>query len=150
MGYYSEVMIAVTKKDFKKIENEQIKIPDNYFWKELYKYDYNENNIDCVFMKWDYIKYYKEYEEIQALEKSLGKVKDGYIFCRFGEESGDIEFRKKSKIPELMKEFDVRGAGELIAGGELSGGNQQKAVIADDKHSGRGSPLLTFIPATDA
>ena len=29
-----------------------------------------------------------------------------------------------------MKEFDVRGAGELIAGGELSGGNQQKAVIA--------------------
>ena len=61
MGYYSEVMIAVTKKDFKKIEKEQIKIPDNYFWEELYKYDYNENNIDCVFMKWDYIKYYKEY-----------------------------------------------------------------------------------------
>ena len=29
-----------------------------------------------------------------------------------------------------MKEFDVRGAGELIAGGDLSGGNQQKAVIA--------------------
>ena len=29
-----------------------------------------------------------------------------------------------------MEEFDVRGAGELIAGGELSGGNQQKAVIA--------------------
>jgi hypothetical protein len=106
MGYYSEVMIAVTKKDFKKIEKEQIKIPDNYFWEELYKYDYNENNIDCVFMKWDYIKYYKEYEEIQALEKSLGKVKDGYIFCRFGEETGDIEFRKKSKIPELMKEFE--------------------------------------------
>ena len=97
MGYYSEVMIAVTKKDFKKIENEQIKIPDNYFWEELYKYDYNENNIDCVFMKWDYIKYYKEYEEIQALEKSLGKVKDGYIFCRFGEETGDIEFRKNQK-----------------------------------------------------
>ena len=35
-----------------------------------------------------------------------------------------------AKARELMKEFDVRGAGELIAGGELSGGNQQKAVIA--------------------
>ena len=27
------------------------------------------------------------------------------IFCRLGEESGDIEFRKRTKIPELMKEF---------------------------------------------
>ena len=35
-----------------------------------------------------------------------------------------------AKARELMKEFDVRGAGELIAGGDLSGGNQQKAVIA--------------------
>ena len=26
-----------------------------------------------------------------------------------------------------MEEFDVRGAGELIAGGDLSGGNQQKS-----------------------
>ena len=35
-----------------------------------------------------------------------------------------------AKASELMNEFDVRGAGELIAGGDLSGGNQQKAVIA--------------------
>ncbi|MGT2907868.1 ABC transporter ATP-binding protein [Streptococcus dentiloxodontae] len=34
------------------------------------------------------------------------------------------------KARQLMEEFDVRGASELIAGGELSGGNQQKAVIA--------------------
>ena len=31
---------------------------------------------------------------------------------------------------ELMAEFDVRAASELVAGGALSGGNQQKAVIA--------------------
>ena len=35
-----------------------------------------------------------------------------------------------AKARELMEEFDVRGAGELIAGGDLSGGNKQKAVIA--------------------
>ena len=35
-----------------------------------------------------------------------------------------------AKARKLMAEFDVRGAGELIAGGDLSGGNQQKAVIA--------------------
>ena len=63
------------------------------------------NNKDCVFMYWDSLKYYKEFEEVQALEKSLSKLKDGYVFCRLGEESGDIEFRKRTKIPELMKEF---------------------------------------------
>lgn len=31
---------------------------------------------------------------------------------------------------KLMAEFDVRAASELVAGGALSGGNQQKAVIA--------------------
>ncbi|KXT78691.1 ABC transporter ATP-binding protein [Streptococcus sp. DD13] len=30
----------------------------------------------------------------------------------------------------IMQEFDVRGASEVVSGGSLSGGNQQKAVIA--------------------
>ena len=34
-----------------------------------------------------------------------------------------------AKARELMEEFDVRGAGELIAGGDLSGGNQQKVIF---------------------
>ena len=37
------------------------------------KHDYKENNKDCVFMYWDSLKYYKEFEEVQALEKSLSK-----------------------------------------------------------------------------
>ncbi len=35
-----------------------------------------------------------------------------------------------SKARELMEEFDVRAAGELVPSGSLSGGNQQKAIIA--------------------
>jgi simple sugar transport system ATP-binding protein len=31
---------------------------------------------------------------------------------------------------DLMAEFDVRGASELVTAGALSGGNQQKAIIA--------------------
>lgn len=35
-----------------------------------------------------------------------------------------------SKARELMEEFDVRAASELVPSGSLSGGNQQKAIIA--------------------
>ncbi|GBG97339.1 ABC transporter ATP-binding protein [Lactococcus termiticola] len=35
-----------------------------------------------------------------------------------------------SHARELMEEFDVRGAGELVPASALSGGNQQKAIIA--------------------
>ena len=34
------------------------------------------------------------------------KLKDGYVFCRLGEEAGDIEFRNRTKLPELMKNFE--------------------------------------------
>ena len=40
------------------------------------------------------------------LEKRLNKLKDGYVFCRLGEEAGDIDFRNRTKLPELMKNFD--------------------------------------------
>lgn len=106
MGYCSNVMIAVTKKDFKKIENEQKKIPNNYLLEDLEIENYKENNIECVFAHFGYLKYYKEYEEVQLLEKSLNKLKDGYVFCRLGEEAGDIEFRNRTKLSELMKNFE--------------------------------------------
>lgn len=106
MGYYSDVMISTTKKDYNKIVNVLSKLPDKYLIENIDAEEYKENNIECVCFRWDYIKYYKEFEDIQALEKSLSKAKDGYVFCRLGEENVDIEFRKRSKLPELMKEFD--------------------------------------------
>lgn len=106
MGYCSNVMIAVTKQDFKKIENAQKKIPNNLLLEDIEIDNYKENDIECVFAHFGYIKYYKEYEEVQALEKSLNKLKDGYVFCRLGEEAGDIEFRNRTKLSELMKNFE--------------------------------------------
>lgn len=106
MGYYSDVMIATTKKDYNKIVNVLNKLPDQYLIENVDVEEYKENNIECVFFRFDYIKYYKEFEDIQTLEKSLSKAKDGYVFCRLGEENGDIEFRRRSKLPELMKEFE--------------------------------------------
>ena len=106
MGYYSYVSFATTKKDFNKIMNGQNKIPENHLFDESEIKDYNQNGIDCTYVDLGYLKYYKEFEEIQALEKSLSKAKDGYVFCRLGEEPGDIEFRNRTKLPELMREFD--------------------------------------------
>ena len=106
MGYYSNVMISVTKKDFNKIENEQKKILDNVLLEDLEVEDYKENDRECVFAHFGYIKYYKQYEEVKLLEKRLNNLKDGYVFCRLGEEAGDIEFRNRTKLPELMKNFE--------------------------------------------
>jgi len=106
MSYFSNVMIAVTKKDFEKIENEQKKINNNILLEDLDVDNYKENNIECVFAHFGYIQYKEEFEEVQLLEKNLKELKDGYVFCRFGEDSTDIDFRKRTKLPELMKYFE--------------------------------------------
>lgn len=106
MGYYSNVMIATTKNDFEKIKKSQEKCEFNILDTDAEISAYQENGKDCVFLRLYSIKYYKEFEEIQALEKSLNKLKDGYVFCRMGEENGDIEFRNRTKLSELMKEFE--------------------------------------------
>lgn len=44
---------------------------------------------------------------------------------------GFLDYNKiNSYARDLMHEFDVRGAGEWVPAGSLSGGNQQKAIIA--------------------
>ena len=106
MSYFSNVMIAVTKQDFEKIENEQKKIPYNILLEDIEVENYKENNIECVFTHFGYIQYKKEFEEVQLLEKSLKELKDGYVFCRLGEETMDIEFRKRTKLSELMTKFE--------------------------------------------
>lgn len=106
MSYFSNVMIAVTKQDFEKIENEQKKIPYNILLEDIKVENYKENNIECVFAHFGYIQYKKEFEEVQLLEKSLKELKDGYVFCRLGEETMDIEFKKRTKLSELMTEFE--------------------------------------------
>ena len=79
---------------------------DNVLMDEAEIKEYEKNDRKCVFIQFDSIKWYNEYIDIQAFEKSLSKLKDGYVFCRMGEENGDIEFRKRTTLPELMKEFE--------------------------------------------
>lgn len=106
MAYFSNVMIAVTKQDFEEIEKKQKKIPNNILLEDIDVEHYKENSTECVFVHFGYIPYNKEFEEVKLLEKSLNKLKNGYVFCRLGEEFPDIDFRKRTKLPELMKEFE--------------------------------------------
>ena len=65
MGYYSDLRITLTKNDYlamlkKDEKNKNICnfILDEY---ESYIYEYKKNNIDCVCIRSDSLKYYKEF-----------------------------------------------------------------------------------------
>ena len=106
MAYYNFVLFATTKKDFNKIMDEQNKIPDNYLFDEAEIEEYKENGIDCIYVDLGRLRYSKEYDEVEALEKSFSESEEGYVFCRLGEDPCDIEFRNRTKLPELMSKFE--------------------------------------------
>lgn len=107
MGYYSEVMISVTKKGYEKIKKDQEKFADYELLKLFEINNFEKNGKSIILLKTEEtIKYYTEYEDIKQLEKTLSKLKDGYVFARFGEDTCDIEFRNKAKIKELLDPFE--------------------------------------------
>ena len=69
-------------------------------------YEYKENNIDCVCIRSDSLKYYKEFSEIQMFEKYLSEAKSGYVFFRDGDRFDDIEYRNTAKYKELEVPFE--------------------------------------------
>lgn len=106
MGYYSDVMISVTKKGYEKIKKDQEKFAD-YELLNLFKIsNFEKNGKSLILLKTeDTIKYYTECEDIKQLEMTLSKLKDGYVFARFGQDVCDIEFRNKAKVKELLEPF---------------------------------------------
>ncbi len=105
MGYYSNVMITVTSRDFKQIQKDQEQIGESELLEIANIEEYNKNGQDCVYIKWESIRYTKRFEAIEQLEKSLINSRDGYVFFRLGEKETDIEFRNTAKIEELKEKF---------------------------------------------
>ena len=106
MGTYSAVMIAVTKKGYEKIKKDQEKFAE-YGLLDLFEISNFGKDKSFVFMETkETIKYYREYEDIQQLENTLLKLKDGYVFARLGEENLDVEFKNNAKIKGLLEPFD--------------------------------------------
>lgn len=109
MGYYSDLRITLTKKDYLDMlkKDEKNKGICNFLLDEYesYIYEYKENNIECVCIRSDSLKYYKEFSEIQMFEKYLSEAKSGYVFVRDGDRFDDIEYRNTAKYKELEVPF---------------------------------------------
>ena len=109
MGYFSDLRLSITKREYlimleKDEKNSNtcayILSPDNATIK-----GYKANGVECIFIKQDSFKYYKEFEDIQLLEKYLSETKSGYVFFRVGDGLDDIEYRNTAKFKELEIPF---------------------------------------------
>lgn len=109
MGYYSDLRIALTKKDYlRMLEKDKKHNRCAYILNEdnAYITEYLENNVECVLLQQFNLKYYKEFEDVQLFEKYLNETKNGYVFMRIGERWNDIEYRNKAKYNELEVPFE--------------------------------------------
>ena len=77
MGYYSDLRLCLTKKDYLAImkKDEKNRNACNYILHEdeATVREYTKNGVDCVFIRRDSFKYYKEFNEVQLLEKYLNE-----------------------------------------------------------------------------
>lgn len=85
MGYRSEVVLTVKKECFDK-HKEDIKEIVSFCDDLIYIKEH-----DIYLIKWDHIKWYDSYPEVQAVEKFRQTYPEDTSFTRIGEEIGDIE-----------------------------------------------------------
>ncbi len=109
MGYRSEVVLAISKHltPFLTLACSQNAAAQTLVFKDADYFERNYENEKSWLIRWDHIKWYDSYEEIQALERFIceassdeyefevdGKKQsssDHIKFVRVGEETGDIE-----------------------------------------------------------
>ncbi len=109
MGYYSDLRLSITKRDYLIMLEKDEKNSNNCALflspdKAIIK-GYKLNGVECIFIQQDSFKYYKEFEEIQLLEKYLGETKNGYVFFRIGGSWDDMEYRNTARFKELEMPF---------------------------------------------
>lgn len=140
MGYYSDLRLSITKRDYlimleKDEKNSNscayILSPDNATVK-----GYKANGVECIFIKQDSFKYYKEFEDIQLLEKYLSETKNGYVFFRVGDGWDDIEYRNTARFKELeipfkfIENIEKKARKDLLS--ELNTKNKKYKITSKD------------------
>jgi hypothetical protein len=91
MGYRSEVAIAMRKEDYELLKEFD---KENKNLIELLEMADKKEYNGAISLKWEWLKWYPEFSEVQAIEEFLCKLSDEdkpYKFIRIGEEYDDIE-----------------------------------------------------------
>lgn len=99
MGYRSDIRIRTTKKGYEimKAEVENFLKENNLdvLWNLLKNNGVEIEEIDnVVTIDWNWLKWYEEYKDVQAIMKSLSILSEkniDYQYMRIGEELDDIE-----------------------------------------------------------
>lgn len=114
MGYCSDVRIVMKKKDYPKFN----KYVEDYIAEKQAKFnlmkhiDIKEEGTQTIYIGWNYLKWYKEYPEVQAVHEALNKFNDeglSFTFARMGEDYEDFEVDNNNydlPFPQLMRYFD--------------------------------------------
>ena len=91
MGYCSEVALAIAKEDCKYLKG---KMKENKELKDFLKMAEIKKSNNAIVISWDWIKWYDEFPEVQAIKDFMYYLSDNdrpYRFIRIGEENDDIE-----------------------------------------------------------
>ena len=109
MGYRSSVVLAISKHltPFFMMKVSQNKSAETLVFRDADHFDRDYDGDKSWLIRWDHIKWYESYEDIEALEKFISEAcSDEYEFevdgkaqsscehirfVRVGEESGDVE-----------------------------------------------------------
>ena len=116
MGYRSVVGIKCEEKAFEKFKSayeEQSFTPDKI---------YHNNENDEFILVWDWVKWYDDFEEVQAIENVMDELDEydidkstsdgmGYKMIRLGESDEDVEERDNSSDLEFyyIRQLDTDG-----------------------------------------
>lgn len=93
MGYRSEIAISMRKEDFELLKEFD---KENKNLIELLEVAEVKESRGVMVIKWDSLKWYPEYPEVQAITKFLGKLSEAakpYKFIRIGEDVNDTEVK---------------------------------------------------------
>lgn len=114
MGYRSDVRIIMKKKDYPKFT----KYVNDYIAEKNTKYNLLkdmqliEKRTNTIYIGWDYMKWYDECPEVQAVMNALDKFEEeglSYTYGRMGEDYDDYE-EKHSHLdlpfPQIVRHFD--------------------------------------------
>lgn len=114
MGYRSDVRIVMKKKDYPKFS----KYVEDYIAEKQAQYnlmehiDVKEEGAQTIYIGWDYLKWYKEYPEVQVVHNALNKFRNeglSFTFARMGDNYDDYEEDYNNNdlsFPQLMRYFD--------------------------------------------